>query len=225
MELGIHPVKLSNWIRRDEIDNGYHRPGVPSSEGGYLEFVHGGHRMRQPIRSRCRLVGRRLQMLNRAVALCLGSVVFLLAGCSYFLPSRPLPDWIFARNTDNSVEIVLCRDINVQEILVSRRGADDPDFGESATIPLEWEAGRGLPISLAEIATRSDLDFDTGPLAPGESLDLLLTYRDTSSTSEDDMIQYQSVLIKAPEDRTLAELRRTWISGDRSLVDTPCEPK
>ncbi len=31
VELGIHPVTLSNWIRQDDIDNGG-RPGVPSSE-------------------------------------------------------------------------------------------------------------------------------------------------------------------------------------------------
>jgi transposase-like protein len=31
VELGIHPVTLSNWIRQDDIDHG-HRPEVASSE-------------------------------------------------------------------------------------------------------------------------------------------------------------------------------------------------
>lgn len=31
IELDIHPVTLSNWIRQDDIDNG-RRPGVPTSE-------------------------------------------------------------------------------------------------------------------------------------------------------------------------------------------------
>ena len=35
VELGIHPVTLSNWIRQDDIDNG-RRPGVPSSESAEL---------------------------------------------------------------------------------------------------------------------------------------------------------------------------------------------
>lgn len=37
VELGIHPVTLSNWIRQDDIDNDNgHRPGVPSSESSEL---------------------------------------------------------------------------------------------------------------------------------------------------------------------------------------------
>lgn len=35
VELGIHPVTLSNWIRQDDIDQG-RRPGVPSSESAEL---------------------------------------------------------------------------------------------------------------------------------------------------------------------------------------------
>lgn len=35
IELGIHPVTLSNWIRQDDIDNG-RQPGVPSSESAEL---------------------------------------------------------------------------------------------------------------------------------------------------------------------------------------------
>lgn len=35
VELGIHPVTLSNWIRQDDIDNG-RRQGVPSSESAEL---------------------------------------------------------------------------------------------------------------------------------------------------------------------------------------------
>lgn len=35
VELGIHPVTLSNWIRQDDIDN-CRRPGVPSSESAEL---------------------------------------------------------------------------------------------------------------------------------------------------------------------------------------------
>lgn len=35
VELGIHPVTLSNWIRQDDIDNGL-RPGVPTSESAEL---------------------------------------------------------------------------------------------------------------------------------------------------------------------------------------------
>ncbi len=35
VELGIHPVTLSNWIRQDDIDNS-RRPGVPSLESAEL---------------------------------------------------------------------------------------------------------------------------------------------------------------------------------------------
>lgn len=35
VELGIHPVTLSKWIRLDDIDRGV-RPGVPSSESAEL---------------------------------------------------------------------------------------------------------------------------------------------------------------------------------------------
>lgn len=35
VELGIHPVTLSNWIRQDDINHG-RRPGVPSSESAEL---------------------------------------------------------------------------------------------------------------------------------------------------------------------------------------------
>ncbi|UAJ79802.1 transposase [Leifsonia sp. ZF2019] len=35
VEIGIHPITLSNWIRPDDIDNG-RRPGVPSSESAEL---------------------------------------------------------------------------------------------------------------------------------------------------------------------------------------------
>lgn len=35
MELGIHPVTLSKWLRQDDIDNG-RRPGTPSSESAEL---------------------------------------------------------------------------------------------------------------------------------------------------------------------------------------------
>lgn len=35
IELDIHPVTLSNWIRQDDIDNG-RRPGVPTSESAEL---------------------------------------------------------------------------------------------------------------------------------------------------------------------------------------------
>lgn len=35
VELGIHPVTLSTWIRQDDIDNG-RRPGVPTSESAEL---------------------------------------------------------------------------------------------------------------------------------------------------------------------------------------------
>ena len=35
VELGIHPVTLSTWVRQDDIDNGL-RPGVPSSESAEL---------------------------------------------------------------------------------------------------------------------------------------------------------------------------------------------
>ena len=35
VELGIHPVTLSKWLRQDDIDNGL-RPGVPSSESAEL---------------------------------------------------------------------------------------------------------------------------------------------------------------------------------------------
>ena len=35
VELGIHPVTLSKWLRQDDIDNG-RRPGTPSSESAEL---------------------------------------------------------------------------------------------------------------------------------------------------------------------------------------------
>jgi len=35
VELGIHPVTLSNWLRQDDIDRG-RKPGVPSSESAEL---------------------------------------------------------------------------------------------------------------------------------------------------------------------------------------------
>ena len=35
VELGIHPVTLSKWLRQDDIDNGL-LPGVPSSESAEL---------------------------------------------------------------------------------------------------------------------------------------------------------------------------------------------
>lgn len=35
VELDIHPVTLSKWLRQDDIDNGL-RPGVPSSESAEL---------------------------------------------------------------------------------------------------------------------------------------------------------------------------------------------
>lgn len=35
VELGIHPVTLSKWVRQDDIDNGL-RPGIPSSESAEL---------------------------------------------------------------------------------------------------------------------------------------------------------------------------------------------
>ncbi|ODT24249.1 MAG: transposase [Microbacterium sp. SCN 69-37] len=35
VELGIHPVTLSNWIRQADVDNG-RRPGVASSESAEL---------------------------------------------------------------------------------------------------------------------------------------------------------------------------------------------
>ena len=35
LELGIHPVTLSNWIRQDDVDLG-RRPGVPTSESAEL---------------------------------------------------------------------------------------------------------------------------------------------------------------------------------------------
>jgi transposase len=35
VELGIHPVTLSKWLRQDDIDNG-RRPGTPSSESAGL---------------------------------------------------------------------------------------------------------------------------------------------------------------------------------------------
>lgn len=35
MELGIHPVTLSNWLRQDDIDRGM-RPGTPSQESAQL---------------------------------------------------------------------------------------------------------------------------------------------------------------------------------------------
>ncbi|EFL39105.1 transposase [Streptomyces griseoflavus Tu4000] len=35
VELGIHPVTLSKWLRPDDIDNG-RRPGTPSSESAEL---------------------------------------------------------------------------------------------------------------------------------------------------------------------------------------------
>ncbi|SCK57074.1 hypothetical protein H180DRAFT_05348 [Streptomyces sp. WMMB 322] len=35
VELGIHPVTLSKWLRQDDIDNG-RRPGTPSSESAQL---------------------------------------------------------------------------------------------------------------------------------------------------------------------------------------------
>ena len=34
-ELGIHPIRLSNWIRQDDTDNG-RRPGNPTSESEEL---------------------------------------------------------------------------------------------------------------------------------------------------------------------------------------------
>jgi len=33
VELGIHPVTLSKWLRQDDVDNG-RRPGTPSSPSG-----------------------------------------------------------------------------------------------------------------------------------------------------------------------------------------------
>lgn len=35
VELGIHPVTLSKWVRQDDIDHG-RRPGTPSSESSEL---------------------------------------------------------------------------------------------------------------------------------------------------------------------------------------------
>ena len=35
VELGIHPVTLSNWLRQDDIDHG-RRQGVPTSESAEL---------------------------------------------------------------------------------------------------------------------------------------------------------------------------------------------
>ncbi len=35
VELGIHPVTLSKWLRQDDIDHG-RRPGTPSSESAEL---------------------------------------------------------------------------------------------------------------------------------------------------------------------------------------------
>lgn len=35
VELGIHPVTLSKWLRQDDIDNG-RRPRTPSSESAEL---------------------------------------------------------------------------------------------------------------------------------------------------------------------------------------------
>jgi transposase-like protein len=35
IELGIHPVTLSKWLRQDDIDHG-HRPGTSSTESAEL---------------------------------------------------------------------------------------------------------------------------------------------------------------------------------------------
>lgn len=35
VELGIHPVTLSKWLRQDDIDNG-RRPGTPTSDSAEL---------------------------------------------------------------------------------------------------------------------------------------------------------------------------------------------
>lgn len=35
VELGIHPVTLSKWIRQDDIDRGL-RPGIPTTESAEL---------------------------------------------------------------------------------------------------------------------------------------------------------------------------------------------
>ena len=44
VELGIHPVTLSNWIRQDDIDEG-RRPGVP----GLTPFRRSGGSESRPV--------------------------------------------------------------------------------------------------------------------------------------------------------------------------------
>lgn len=39
VDLGIHPVTLSKWLRQDDVDNG-RRTGTPSSESAELRAAH-----------------------------------------------------------------------------------------------------------------------------------------------------------------------------------------